>query len=396
MLKVLIKNAIVVQADKLLENHAVLCSGGRIVKIAPAGELDSAGAEKVIDAQGGYLAAGYIDLHIHGLQRSIIDNGPEDLAEICGLLPQYGVTGFLPSVTPKPKGKDAAFLASLAKVKSKGAQILGFHLEGPFLTLTGALRPEAIGKADSDRVRALIEAAKPYRAIFSIAPDFEGISELIGIMAANHTPVFMTHTKANVKQTQAAIEAGVLHATHFYDVFPSPEESDAGVRPCGVVEAVLAEPRVSVDFILDGEHVEPVAVKMALQCKGAGGVCLITDSNIGAGLAPGRYSGFGDEEIEFSYAGGPARLTENSHFPGALAGSGLTMDRVVRNAIKMLGVDLPQAVRMVSANPARVLGLDGNKGQIKEGYDADMVLLDESLAVMRTWIGGECCFEKKQ
>ncbi|GAH07680.1 unnamed protein product, partial [marine sediment metagenome] len=243
---------------------------------------------------------GLIDLHTHGLHSYRIDNDPDDLDNICRLLPQYGVTGFLPTVCPRPKRQLAEFLGRLAKVQSKAAEILGFHLEGPFLSLTGALPPEAIGTADRERTRALIEAARPYKAIFSVAPDFEGIGGLIPIMAKNNTPVFMTHTGASVSQTQAAIALGAKHATHFYDVFPCPNETDPGVRPCGAVEAILADPDVSVDFILDGEHVDPVAVKMALQCKGPDKVCLITDANIGAGLPPGKYTSFGTE-IEFAY-----------------------------------------------------------------------------------------------
>ena len=119
------------------------------------------------------------------------------------------------------------------------------------------------------------------------------------MMGQDDTPVFMTHTMATVDETRRAIDAGVRHATHFYDVFPSPEETDRGVRPCGAAEVVLADERVSVDFILDGVHVEAVAVQVALRCKGPVGVCLATDANVGAGLPPGSYR-FGDDEIEFT------------------------------------------------------------------------------------------------
>ena len=290
----------------------------------------------------------------------------------------------------KAESRGRSLSQKLSEVESTGAEILGFHLEGPFLCVTGALPREALGNADDQRIESLIAAAKPYPAIFSISPEFERITELIPVMAENNTPVFITHTRAGAKETQAAIEAGARHATHFYNVFYSPAEAEAGVRPCGAVEAILADDRVSVDFILDGEHVDPVAVKMALACKGPDGVSLITDASVGAGLPPGQYRGINNAEIEFAYPGGPARMVGN----GGLAGSGLTMDRVVRNAKQMLQVDLPQAIRMVSANPADVLGLQDRKGVIVEGYDADMVLLDDELQVIKTWVAGKCVFEK--
>jgi N-acetylglucosamine-6-phosphate deacetylase len=346
----------------------------------------------VRDLGNHFIVPGFIDLHMHGIHRFLIDNGPEELAEICRILPKYGVTGFLPTVAPRPRGADADFLSTLAAVQPDGASVLGFHLEGPFLKITGSLTADAISGADVNRVRSLQEAAKPFRAIFSISPDLDGIEELIPIMAAGDSPVFITHTAATVGQTQRAIELGAKHATHFYDVFPCPEVSEPGVRPCGAVEAILADKSVSVDFILDGVHVDPVAVKMALACKsqGPGCVCLITDSNVGTGLEPGRYVFGNSGEIEFACKGAPARLTKNK----LLAGSGLTMIQAFRNAADWLNISLPQAVSLVSTNPAKVIGLGSRKGIIHPGYDADLVVLDHHLNVVQTWIGGNLFYDR--
>jgi N-acetylglucosamine-6-phosphate deacetylase len=383
MPELLIYNVNIVLTDKILTNHCLVISNGKIKEISQNISHDNI---KAVDGQGNYLCPGFIDLHIHGVHDELIDNGPESLAKICEILPKYGVTSFLPTVCPLPKGTDAEFLRTLSQSKPKGTQIVGFHLEGPFLSLTGALPPEALGNADVERIKNLIKAAKPYKAIFSISPDFENITDLIPIMAENDTPVFITHTKANVQQTLDAIKAGACHATHFYDVFYAPEMTEPGVRPCGAVEAIYASENVSVDFILDGVHVDPIAVKMALQCKGRDKVCLITDANIGAGSGAGKYK-FGEEEVQIAYPGAPARLAKN----GGLAGSGLTMNLAVKNAVNMLGIDLPLAVKMASDNPARVLRLE-NKGAIKEGYDADFTLLDKQLNVVKTFIGGQCCY----
>lgn len=386
MSKLIIKSNIVTE-NEILKAYLIVENSkiSSITHIKPEGEI--------IDLGDSFIVPGFIDLHIHGVHRALVDNGEQDLQEICRTLPQYGVTGFLPTVAPRPKREDAEFLSKLSKTKTEGTEILGYHLEGPFLKLTGALGAGAITGADDERVHALIDAAKPYKAIFSISPEVEGIEELIPIMAENGTPVFMTHTDANVKETQRAIELGVRHATHFYDVFPCPEVSEPGVRPCGAVEAILADERVSVDFILDGVHVDPIAVKMALVSKksGPGKVCLVTDANVGAGLEPGQFS-FGNlGDICFAYKGAPARSVKDN----TLAGSGLTLEQALKNAVKWLNIDLVEASKLVSYHPAKVLGLENKKGLLKEGYDADFVVLNNELDIMQTWINGKCFFEKK-
>lgn len=375
--------------DSGVDLRVITVNNGKIVGIDKFVSDNS----PVIDLGTSYIVPGFIDLHIHGVHHSLVDNGAADLAQICKILPQYGVTGFLPTVAPRPKGKDVAFLKLLSETKTEGSIIHGFHLEGPFLKITGSLTADAISGSDTSRVEALIDAAYPYKAIFSISPDVEGIENLIPIMAKNGMPVFITHTAANVKQTTEAIELGAHHATHFYDVFPCPEIQEPGVRPCGAVEAILADGRVSVDFILDGVHVDPVAVKMALACKskGPGKVCLITDANVGSGLEPGRFIFGNSGEIEFEYKGAPARSVKDH----TLAGSGLTMEQALKNAMKWLGLSFPEVIRLLSTNPAEVLGINSEKGKIAIGYDADFTVLDREYNVLQTWINGKCYYKKK-
>ncbi|MBN1435737.1 MAG: N-acetylglucosamine-6-phosphate deacetylase [Sedimentisphaerales bacterium] len=392
MSSTLIHNAAIVLPDQVLSRHSLFIDAGKIAQILPAQDAYKINADQTIDAANYTLAPGFIDLHIHGIHNYRPDAGLEDYIPMAATLPQYGVTGFLPTLFPNINDNIEAQLKRLAQAAAKGAQVLGFHLEGPFVKHSGAAAPDTIGTANPQRIRDIIEAAQPYRVIFSISPDLPGINELIPVMAQNNTPVFITHTSADVAQTQASIAAGACHATHFYDVFYAPPESEPGVRPCGSVEAILADPNVSVDFILDGVHVDPIAVKMALQCK-PNNTCLVTDANVGAGLPPGRYK-YTSVEIEFTEIGLPARLTENSHAPGALAGSGLTMDRAFRNAISMLNVDLPTAARITSATPAKVLRIDHQKGKIQTGFDADLVLLDPKLNVRQTFVAGQTVFSE--
>ena len=392
-----IKNSRIVSRDCILDDYAAVISDGRIENLVAAGEdnlLQLAGYETV-DAGGRYLVPGYIDLHMHGAMSHLADWGPDRLARLCEALPAFGVTGFLPALTPqKDPDLEAGHLKELSAASYAGTAILGFFLEGHYLAMSGSIT--SIPRDYSpERVRELIAALQPYRVIFGISPEVPGICGLLPIMTQYGAPAFITHTRATAQQTEEAILAGAVHATHFYDVFPYPGDKEPGVRGCGTVEAILASDRTSVDFILDGEHVEPLAVKLALKALSPDRVCLITDANVNAGMPPGIYPSMGGQEITVAYEGAPARLGPNSQCPGGLNGSGLTMDRAVRNAVSLVGLPLPQAVAMASANPARVLGLDWRKGQIKPGYDADLLLLDETLRVTDTWIAGRHVFSEQ-
>ena len=395
MHSLLIKNADIILEKEILKNHMVYCADGKIKSIMPQDKETYLTAEDICDAKGLYIASGYIDLHIHGLMNKIADNGVDETQEISKILPKYGVTGFIPAITPKQSQReDINFLKELSQIRPEGAKILGFFMEGHFLHMTGAI--SHIPKNHTKEiVKALIEAVHPYKAVFGVSPEIDKIDKLIPYMTAGGAPAFITHTSANAEQTIKAIKAGASHATHFYDVFPYIGDKEAGVRGCGTVEAVMASQETSVDFILDGEHVEPIAVKMALACKGVEKVCLITDANINAGLAPGKYKGISDFDVEMSYEGGPARrLMPDAGTMGGLVGSGLTMDRAVKNAVSMLGVSLPTSVAMASSSPARVLGLHHTKGFVKEGYDADLVLLDKNMDVRGCWVEGKGCYKK--
>jgi N-acetylglucosamine-6-phosphate deacetylase len=368
------------------EDHGVAILGGKIVKVAPSKELEGLECRELLDFSGDYLVPGYIDMHIHGLHNHLMDNGIQDIEAISQKLPTYGTTSFLPTILPHLPHEEEDFLRSIAKANSPGAQILGFFMEGPFLAKTGAIRPETLVNRNVERVKTINNALSPHKVIFAISPELEGLE---AAMQQMQSPIFITHTQAGVQDTLKAIERGAKHATHFYDVFYAPQETDPGVRPCGAVEAILADPSVSVDFILDGEHVDPIAVKMALACKPSDKVCLITDSNIGAGLCPGRYKGFGDDEVNFAYPGSPARGTENSRYPGGLYGSGLTLDLAVRNVVGLHVAPLETAIIMASTSPAKVLGVYGSKGDIDVGFDADLLRLSNDLTVLIAWVDGK-------
>jgi N-acetylglucosamine-6-phosphate deacetylase len=240
----------------------------------------------------------------------------------------------------------------------------------------------------------LLAAAKGKVAAMSISPETPNILPLIERLCSRGVVPFITHTAANVDQTQAAIDAGARHATHFYDVFPAPQETDPGVRKAGALEAILADPRCTVDFIADGVHVHPTAVKAVLAAKGWQRVMLITDSNVGAGLPPGTYESPVGGTLRIA-PGDAARMHQpGSPLHGGLAGSVLTMNRGISNLLAWFDLPEEQVWAMGSSNVARLLGLS-NKGTLRVGADADLVLWDQAagqFSPVRTWVAGRCVY----
>jgi len=381
-----------VTQDRVLDDYQIYCEDGKIVAVFSDNEIIS--ADSVVDAHGRYILPGFIDLHMHGAHGFSAQDSKESLEALLSVMPSHGVTGVLAGVCPHESDEaEIERLEAFSRIESQGTNLLGLFLEGHFLTLFGAIAyiPE---DRSAQRVRSLKEAAKPLKIAFAISPELDGITQMLPEMVKDAYPAFITHTGATHEQTQAAIDAGATHATHFYNVFPDNGEKEPGVRACGTVEAIYANKNVTVDFIMDGEHVEPIAIKMALACKDKDNVCIVSDSNVHAGLMPGTYTGVGGREMKVAYEGGPARII-GGELDGALSGSGLTLELALKNAIEMLGVDIVKAAAMVSFNPAKVLGLQKRKGRISEGYDADMVMLDENLAVDMCWVGGDAKYERE-
>jgi len=349
------------------------------------------GDSEVISGQSRLLTPGLIDVHTHGIERFVFESGPDDLREGLAVLPRYGTTALCPTLYRVMAPERLKELEALAAVLDEElpVRVPGFHLEGPFLRLPGA---GALGlDGDVGLLREILAAAPGKVSIMSISPDTPGIIPVIEHLRAHGVLPFVTHTAATYEETIAAIDAGALHATHFYDVFPPPPETDAGVRPVGAVEAILADPRCTVDFIADGIHVHPGAIQLALRCKGPGGVILITDSNRGAGLEEGEYDTPWGFRIQVSPGRG-VRIADPEHpLAGGLAGSALTMDQGMRNLHEWLDLPEGQVWELGTLNPARLLGLETEIGRIAPGMKADLVLWEGErgqVRVCRTWVDG--------
>lgn len=377
------------------KHHAVLIRDGQIVSFDPSSELYGLRIPQV-DGGGRLLTAGLIDLHIHGIEQWLFESGSDALIQGVNALASYGVTTILPTLYRVIREDQLDVLSDLADALDHCTSVNapGFHLEGPFLKLAGAGAQTRDG--DVKFLDRLIEAVRGRISAMSISPDTPGILPVIRHLVKHGIVVFMTHTQADVDQTLAAIDAGARHATHFYDVFPAPPITEPGVRPVGSVEAILASKNVSVDFIADGVHVHPMAIKMALAAKGNDGVILITDANIWAGLGEGVYStpwGF-----DVRVRDGDAARIEMPGDPrhGSLAGSALTMPRGIANLRQWLDIPQNQIWAMGTSNPARRMGWE-NKGVLKPNADADLVIWDDDEHGLRPWktfVGGRCVYER--
>lgn len=386
----LITNVRIVYPGERIAPGALLLDAGRVAAIDPAPAAIPADAVRV-DGGGRLLTPGLIDLHNHGNGHHIYESSPESLLAGVAALPRFGTTGLLPTLYRVMNRPSLAHLEKLSQTldKVRGVAVPGWHLEGPFLKLPGAGADTVPG--DLGLLRELLAATGGRTRAMSISPDTPGIFPVIEHLVAAGIVPFITHTRASTEETERAIELGARHATHFYDVFPVPEVIEPGVRPCGAVEALLADPRCTVDFICDGVHVPTVAIRAALAAKGWSGVILITDSSIGAGLPDGVYPSTFGYHVKVT-ANDAARIHDPANpNHGSLACSSLTMNRGIANLHRWLKLPAEQIWAMGTLNPARVMGLT-QKGRIAPGADADLVLWDDNFNAVRTWVAGEQVF----
>jgi len=353
------------------------------------------GGTEVIDAQNQLVTPGLIDLHTHGIGLYCYDS--ESLPHILTQVYQYGVTSLLPTLLPIPDPQGLAKLQAVSNCLESPQikNVAGLHLEGPFVAIAGAACQTA--PADITLLEEILSACGGKVRVMTIAPEVNGIIPVIERLREHNISVFISHTRADFEQSQLAIDAGARHATHFYDVFYPPEASaDGGVRPAGVVEAVLADPRCTVDFIPDGVHVHPGVIRMALAAKGFRGVSIITDSNVGAGLGEGVYQTPLGGTVRVGPQGG-ARIADPNHPKhGRLAGSVLTMDEGVNNMIEWMEQSIEQIWATATVNPADVIGLS-HKGRLEVGCDADLIFwdcVDGRFVPTQTWVSGKCVWKK--
>ena len=339
-----------------------------------------AGAE-IIDAAGGVVSPGLVDVHCHGFMGwDASDGDPESLRAMSRQCAGWGATSWLPTTMtlPWPKLEQCFTAIRGAMARSRepgwgGAEVLGCHAEGPFISMKkkGAQDGSAIQRPDIDRLRPWADAVR----LMTVAPEVEGALSFIRAAKALGVRLSMGHTDATAAQALAGFDAGVDHATHTFNAM-----TPLTHREPGAVGAALADGRVYCELIADTFHVSPLLFGLMARQKGDH-LVLITDSIQVAHLPDGPHDQAGRTVIVDGI---------RCRFPdGTIAGSCLTLDRAVRNFRAHTGLPLWQAVNMASLYPARSIGADDRKGSLTPGRDADLLIADEAFHPLRVWVRGE-------
>lgn len=381
--RLLVTNCRLYDAKDDKERVSILVEDGVIRQI---GDVEAGDDLDVLDAEGRIAAPGFIDVHIQGAGGAdILDGKREALETISKTCTQYGTTSFLATTVYNANG-DNEHLTLAAECAGRdlgGANMLSIHLEGPFIAgnKKGMIQPGCICEPSMEVLDKILDITGGKLAMMTIAPELEGGLEIIRRLVDSNIVASFAHSEADYEQTVAGIAAGISHATHLFNAM-----SGVHHRSPGPLVAIFENENVTAQLIADGVHIHPSVLKVAFEILGPERVVLITDGMQAMGLTDGKYIYNG---VEYESKNGAARYKD-----GTLIGTALGLSELVKRLISFTDCGLDVAVKTVTENPAKVLGLADRKGSIAVGKDADLVLLDEDLSVGATIVGGKIVFGK--
>ncbi len=392
-MKTVIKNGKIILENEILENYNLYFEDGKITEITKE-DLPS---DNAIDAKGNYVSPGFIDMHTHGAGgHDFLDKSEEAYLESAKMHAEHGATAILPTLTSVDIDgmKDAIAIYKSVKEKAHdGAQLLGIHAEGPYFAESqkGAQEPRFIHPFDKEEYEEILKVCDGAMLRWSAAPELPGMEDFAKAMKEHGILASIGHSDADFDCVEKAKNLGFTHITHLYSCTSTVHRKNA-FRYAGIIEAAYLFDDITVEIIADGIHLPAPLLKLIYKLKGPDKIALITDSMRAAGMPDGEsILGSKDNGMKVIVEDGVAKLLDRSAFAGSVA----TFDRLVRNMITMADVPLVDAVKMGSLTPAKILGIE-NKGALKTGFDADIVIFDENINVLNTIIGGRVVFSNEK
>jgi len=387
--KLLITNCRLFDAINDKQTTSILIENGIITQI---GQINSsAGCNNTLDAQGRIIAPGFIDIHIQGAGGAdILDATPDALKAISQTCARFGTTGFLATTVfktkPEQKNQHLTVAAEYVGRDLGGANLLGIHLEGPFISLEkkGMIQPECLCPPSLQVLDKILDITNGHLKMMTIAPELPPqplCRQIIKRIVDSNIIASFGHSSATYQQTLDGFDAGISHVTHLFNAMSSFHH-----RAPGPLVAIFQTKHVTTQLIADGVHIHPAVLKFAFEALSPNRVIPITDGMQALGLGDGKFIYNG---IDYESKNGTARYKD-----GTLIGTALGLSQLLEKLISFTDCPLDVAIKTVTQNPAGLLGLEGKKGAIAPGKDADLVLLDHDCSVHTTFVAGKIAFKK--
>jgi N-acetylglucosamine-6-phosphate deacetylase len=406
---ILLSGADLVLPDRVVDGSTLVLDGDRIVDIV-TGDRQSDSRALHFPFAGHYIVPGFIDVHVHGVEGSDALDGGTAIAAIAERMPRFGVTAFCPTSIACDPPSLRRMLTGIRSARTTrppgGARVLPAHLESNFINpeykgaqplecLRAGSPPPPRGGPPSPRggsgaagtlwtgadILREIEIARPDIGIVTVAPEVDGVIDLIRDLVSHGHHVSLGHSGATYEQAIEGVRAGARQATHLFN-----RMTPITHRAPGLAGAILESDEVIAELVCDGVHVHPAMMRVALAAKRPDGIMAITDGTAGSGLSRGSRTTIGGRAITVRDA---AYLDD-----GTLAGSTLTMDRAFAKLTTEVGLSLSDAATICATTPARALGLQGF-GVIAPGAIADLVVLNRDLQVVQTWVAGTLAWDAR-
>jgi N-acetylglucosamine-6-phosphate deacetylase len=379
--------------DRLLPNAVVICQHGQIKSVGPAGKRLPKEAA-IVDAKGGYISPGFIDIHVHGGDGAdFMDGNVEAVKTACRAHARHGTTTIFPTTTTGSQEQLRAMIASCDAVKrswsvNDGAFIGGVHLYGPYFA------PDKVGCHSREGQRS--PEGDEYTRYFATglikvatcAAELPGAEKFYRAAKKHRCLITCGHSNASWSEMRQAFKAGMRHVDHFWCAMssvPSMRQRFNVPMQASMAEFVLATADMSTEVIADGCHLAPELLEFAYRMKGASRLLLVTDCSRALDCAPGRYRFGHQDEGTWFKSDGKVGWAPN----GSLASSVMGMDHMIRHMAKRTTASLPEVIRMASLTPAERTGIAGQTGSLEADKRADVVVLTQKLEVKRVFVAGE-------